>query len=585
MKLSLAVLATFVLCSCSRMTAPPAATWRSDWAVADGLALALDAGGFQFPTAIAFVPRPGSEPNDPLYFVAELYGAIKVVSNDRSIHLFARDLGQVSREADPPDVRGELGLAGLCLDPDRGYVFATFVGYDETGVLRNYLMRFETRPQTFAIAPRSQTLIDAPFAGHETSFNHSIGPCAVDGDALYVGVGDAFDPALASSSASVAGKVLRMSVDGLPLADNPHAVDDAPGRAANYVWAGGFRNPYSLAVVNGQVFVADNGETVDRFLALQPGATYLWDGNGSSFATNAGYLFLDPVAPTQMAAVDRPSPLLPPGFGAGFVMGTAVYGHVPGPGLIFLPYDFANGTVRARHRQIVEYTGNEQQRLVAAAVGPDGIYFAPFIGDPDQGSPILKLTYNPAHPHGQTITQSLDGAALLVQKGCGHCHTIGEHVAAGPSLNSEDLLASLQGRLDGPGYAALTAELDDRDDEPFRSYRSARREVLAARGDVRLRVWLTYHLLEPRFDNPDARMPNPGLTVAEAQTLARYLTPERTIATIVYHALHGFMPGLRYHPGAIYFAAGFAFASVLAMLALIGARLVHRRLGKQRLRS
>lgn len=584
MKLSLAVLAAFVLCSCSRMTAPPAPTWRSDWAVADGLALALDAGGFQFPTAIAFVPRPGSQPDDPLYFVAELYGSIKVVSNDRSIHLFARHLGQVSRQADPPDVRGEFGLAGLCLDADTGYVFAGFVGYDEAGVLRNHLMRFETRPQTFAIAPRSQTLIDAPFAGHETSFNHSIGPCAVDGDALYVGVGDAFDPALASSLASDAGKVLRMSVDGLPLKDNPHAVDDDPGRTANYVWAGGFRNPYSLAVVNGQVFVADNGETVDRFLAVQPGATYLWDGNGSSFAANASYLFLDPVAPTQIAAVNFPNRLLPPGFGAGFVMGTAVYGHVPGPGLIFLPYDFANGTIRARHRQIVEYTGSERQRLVAAAIGPDGIYFAPFIGDPGQGSPVLKLTYNPAHQHPQTITQSLDGAALLVQKGCGHCHTIGEHVAAGPSLNPDGLLASIQGRLDAPGYAALMAELDDRDDEPFRSYRSARREVLAARGDDRLRVWLTYHLLEPRFDNPDALMPNPGLTAAEAQTLARYLTPERTIAAIAYNSLHRMMPGLPYRPGAIYFAAGFVFASVFAMLALMGLRLIQARKGK-RLRS
>ena len=41
------------------------------------------------PTAIAVVPNLGSGPKDPLYFVAELRGRIRVVTNDRSVHTFA----------------------------------------------------------------------------------------------------------------------------------------------------------------------------------------------------------------------------------------------------------------------------------------------------------------------------------------------------------------------------------------------------------------------------------------------------------------------------------------------------------------
>ena len=42
------------------------------------------AGGLQLPTGLAFVPDPGPEPDDPLLYVTELYGTIKVVARDGS---------------------------------------------------------------------------------------------------------------------------------------------------------------------------------------------------------------------------------------------------------------------------------------------------------------------------------------------------------------------------------------------------------------------------------------------------------------------------------------------------------------------
>ena len=38
--------------------------WRADWALIEGFSLDIDSRGFSFPTAIAFVPDPGSLPGD-----------------------------------------------------------------------------------------------------------------------------------------------------------------------------------------------------------------------------------------------------------------------------------------------------------------------------------------------------------------------------------------------------------------------------------------------------------------------------------------------------------------------------------------
>jgi hypothetical protein len=63
--------------------------WTEDWEVAPGFSISQDSEGFHLPSAIAFVPEPGSRPDDPLYFVTELRGKIKVVTNNRAVHTFA----------------------------------------------------------------------------------------------------------------------------------------------------------------------------------------------------------------------------------------------------------------------------------------------------------------------------------------------------------------------------------------------------------------------------------------------------------------------------------------------------------------
>ena len=99
--------------------------------------------------------------------------------------------------------------------------------------------------------------------------------------------------------------------------------------------------------------------------------------------------------------------------------------------------------------------------------------------------------------------------------------------------------------------------------EPFIANRSARREVLAARGMDRVRVWMQHHIREPRFDNPESRMPALGVSRPEAERITDFLLtpPERPPR-----------PKVRYRHLA------FAFAVGLALGAGGGALAVNRRL-------
>ena len=48
--------------------------------------------GLRLPVNIAFVPNPGPNPTDPLYYVAEHYGSIKVVARSGQVSDYATGL-------------------------------------------------------------------------------------------------------------------------------------------------------------------------------------------------------------------------------------------------------------------------------------------------------------------------------------------------------------------------------------------------------------------------------------------------------------------------------------------------------------
>lgn len=497
------------------------ADWRQEWAVDEGLSLARDTAGYKLPTAIAFVPQPGSGPKDPLYFVTELRGTVKVVTNDRTVYPFVEGLIASRPERELPNIEGETGLAGICLAPESGYVFVTFAYQDENGLLRNNIIRFTTTPQTFGLEATDRLAFTELFAGYEAAISHQIGGCQVVGDALYVSVADGWQTAESQNVDSLLGKVLRMSLDGEPLPDNPFFLAGDEREAADFVWAYGFRNPFGLAAVGEALFTADNGSDVDRLVAIEAGENYLWNGSDWSIGARADVALSPDVGPAQTAYDAGSSNFLPDEYGASFYMATS---RPEVAGVLRIGFDVAAGKASGTPEYIVRYGGEGVQIVSGVAVGPDGLYFVPTLPDAAGESTVYKVTYNPADPHPFNLVDLADPLAMMEEKGCFGCHQLEERERTiGPSLAQGPLVARLETRLNSAAYGEAVAEIDRLVEEPYVRYGEARAAVLAAEGEEKVRLWVMYHIMEPKFDNPYSQMPNLGLTEAEAGLITDYL--------------------------------------------------------------
>lgn len=507
------------------------ADWRTDWSVDEGFALSVDASGFRFPTSIAVVPEPGPGPDAPLYFVAELGGNIKVVTRDHQVHPFVTDVfkRQVAREL--PDEAGGSGMAGLCLAPAQGLVFATYGYRDQTGTFRNAIIRFESDPVHFGLAAKSEHVIAAITQRFRGAPSHQIGTCAVEGPFLYVGIGDGMQPADSRNPSMLLGKILRMTLDGRPAPGNPLAVADTSD-ARNYVYALGLRNPFAVQAVHGHVLVGDNGPSVDRFLDVAPGADYLWDGSDWSMATNTAAVFVPSPAPVQMAYAPASDTGLPAALRGRFFVAMAGLESSVGPptrkgarGIVVLNYDLDKKRMLEVPRSIFRYRGAGHQSVVGVAVASQGLYVVPLFPDVSGASSVLHLTYDPEHQHPYLVLEGLTGWDLILERGCIGCHAYADRRlgTTGPALDQDSLVQRLTQRLASPAYASAVAELDKREDEPYRSFRAARHAVLASTGAERLKLWIRYRIEEPRFDNPNSLMPNLRVPAGEAENIASFL--------------------------------------------------------------
>lgn len=523
---------TALASACQPAASQQAFDWRTDWAVEDGFAIQIDTEGYHFPTAIAFVPNPGPGPDDPLYFVTELRGTIKVVTNDRSIHTFAEVSFDLRPKQELPSGLGETGLAGICLDPAHGYVFVTFTYQDQHGVLRNNVGRFESTPGTFSLSPTASTTFPEIFAADRSAISHQIGPCAVDGDRLYVSVGEAGQPFLSQQLSSTLGKLLRLDLDGNPPTDNPFYRDASVTNPANFVWAFGLRNPFSLELVDGRVFVADNGVAIDRFLEIRRGENYLWDGTDWSIGARAAGLIAPSVGPVQMDFATPQGTVFPREYEGRFFLATAGVPETRGvpnrrgaKGILVVNYDLATRQMAGVPTTFARYRGSRYQSVVGLQFGPDALYFVPLFPNQAGSTPVLKIVPDSAQSHPFRVGDSAHPQFLLGEKGCYGCHVLDTrgYGTVGPPLDTPELSDRLLVRLHSSEYVRQVQQLDTVDAEPLRSYRGARREVLAAEGMERVRIWMRYRLQEPRFDDPRAQMPNLSLSDEQATILTSYL--------------------------------------------------------------
>ena len=184
---------------------------------------------------------------------------------------------------------GEGGLLGLAVDDqDRLYAYSTGSG--------------ENRIDRFAVtgAPGSLVLGDPETVldGIPAERIHNGGRLAFGPDGmLYATTGDADQRPSAQNVDSLAGKILRMTPDGDPPADNPFE--------GSLVYSFGHRNPQGIGwAEDGTMFASEFGQdTWDELNIIVPGGNYGWPEVEGSGGAERG--FIDPV---QQWTPDEASP-------------------------------------------------------------------------------------------------------------------------------------------------------------------------------------------------------------------------------------------------------------------------------------
>jgi hypothetical protein len=487
-----------------------------EWSVAEGYSLGVVARGLELPTAVVPVPQPGTGPKSPKFLIAQLRGRIRVLASDGSLSDFA-SVPTFKPHLEWPDYAGEAGLGGLCLDPEHGYVFATYAYRDATGVLRNGISRFSAQPQTFEGAPSatenySELLVRAPSA-----FSHQIGSCVVSGGALHVAVGDGGNPAGARDPQTPVGKILRLTLDGKPFPENALA---ASGGSAALLYAWGLRNPFGLAMVGGKLYSAENGVELDRLLLIQPGRDHGWDGTDASIAMNALAVFRPTIGPAHLAYAPPSSKALPASQLDRFVI--AASNCQQGPGLLLAELDPSLGVLTGAPRYIVHYDGSVTgQAVTGVAVTAEGIYFTAIL-PVGASAALLRASYDSAHAHQVVIGKKAGDP--MVARGCLGCHSrdgLGGRV--GPPLDANSIITRTETKVLDPAYVGWVEKLDQMGDASIVAGRAARREVLEAGRDQKVRTWVVNRIMNPRFDMPEASMPQLNIGREEAERIAEQL--------------------------------------------------------------
>lgn len=174
---------------------------------------------------------------------------------------------------------GEGGLLGVAV-----------AGADDDGVATLVLYRTTADGNEVVRAPLDGTTLGAlevVLDGIPAARNHDGGHVVVDAAGhLWVTTGDAGDPAAAQDPTNLAGKVLRVTLDGAPAPGNPDP--------ASPVWTLGHRNVQGLDVADdGRVLASELGQDrLDELNLLQPGQNHGWP---EVEGTGGGPAYVDPL--------------------------------------------------------------------------------------------------------------------------------------------------------------------------------------------------------------------------------------------------------------------------------------------------
>ena len=389
--------------------------------------------GLRLVVNIAFVPENlrGHNPGDPLLYLTELYGKVRVVTNDYTVHTYASNLLNYN-PAGPFPGPGEQGLSGLVVDPASGDVLVSML-YDDNpsdSVANRFpkVTRLHSTNGGLTAATRTDIL---KMPGEQQGQSHQVSNLSIGPDGkLYVHNGDGLGtPATALNLNSYRGKVLRMNLSGSAPSDNPFYNSSDGISAKDYVFAYGLRNPFGGAwrASDKSHYEVENGPGTDRLAKVRRGVSYGWTGSDSTMATNAIYNWRPAAGPVNIAFIQTstfggsgfPTSMLDHAFvsesGPTYATGPQAKGKRISEFVI--GNSTTNGNLVSGPRNLVHYTGNGKGTAVALAAGPGGLYFSDFyVDDPTggydptaAGSSLLRIVYTgsaAAAPASQSIRAS-----------------------------------------------------------------------------------------------------------------------------------------------------------------------------------
>ncbi len=234
--------------------------------------------------------------------------------------------------------KAEGGLMGIVASPgfatDRT-VYASITGADENSIVALHIA------EDYRSLRQDRVLLD----GIQTAERHHGGRLAIGPDGnLWIGTGDAFEPANAVDDNSLNGKILRIRTDGTVLGDSP-------------IYSSGHRNVQGIAFgPDGTAYASELGHrTWDEVNVLTEDADYGWpETEGIEGSTGT--------APIWTVHPDDASPS-----GMAYAAGSLWIGALGGQRLWQLPVNGGRATGKA-----VEHYRSEYGRIRTVEVAPDG---------------------------------------------------------------------------------------------------------------------------------------------------------------------------------------------------------------------
>ena len=342
------------------------------WWVLPGFEIVLMATGLDLPVNLAFVPNPDDEPGAPLLYVTELYGQVKVITNDWKVRTYADNLLNYEPDHRFPGT-GESGVTGICVEPNTGDIFLAMI-YEENDETKGKVVR--TSSKDGLKMESMETIIDSI---PSVKAAHQVQAVSIGFDGkLYVNVGDGMiEPKVAQDDNDLRGKILRMNFDGSIPEDNPNP--------RSLVYAKGFRNPFGAVwrKIDQALYISDNGPNQDdRIAKVEAGKNYGWP---ETMRRNSLYWWEFCQAPTAIDFMqstqfpkDYKDELFVALFEAAYQKGRAIKGKK------IVKIRLNEGTTGiSSYDEFVTYTGEGPASPCGLAFGPDGLYFTDLHGEKD----------------------------------------------------------------------------------------------------------------------------------------------------------------------------------------------------------